>query len=104
MAKTSRAAGRTTFWLTSEQEPLRTLGSGIADRFKDPFNPQRQEAFLKLVGTPVSVFNCPSKRPLELWPIDDDPLNPYLANNAYSCRYSNGCRVIAAITVSTAAT
>ena len=44
------------------------MGSGITNRFKDPFNPQRQEALMKLVSTPVSVFNCPSKRPLDLWP------------------------------------
>jgi prepilin-type N-terminal cleavage/methylation domain-containing protein len=77
-----------------EQEPLRNLGSGLPSRFTNPLNPERQTAFMQLVSTPVSVFNCPSKRPLDLWPFADDPGNTYLALNAFSCRYTNGCRVM----------
>jgi prepilin-type N-terminal cleavage/methylation domain-containing protein len=76
-----------------DQEQLRMLGRGIADRFIDPTNPQRQAALLQLVSTPLPVFNCPSKRPLGLWPYAQDFLNPFLAVNVFSCTSSNGCRV-----------
>ena len=76
-----------------EQEAMRNLGRGVANRFVDPLNAERQSAFRQLLSTPLPIFNCPTKRPNELWPYAEDPLNPYLAMNAFSCSYSNGCRV-----------
>lgn len=76
-----------------EQRELRELGSGIANRFVDPMNAERQAALMRLVSTVLPVFSCPSKRPSELWPYAEDPLNPSLAVNLFSCRYADGCRV-----------
>lgn len=76
-----------------EQRELRELGSGIANRFVDPMNAERQAALMRLVSTVLPVFSCPSKRPAELWPYAEDPLNPSLAVNLFSCRYADGCRV-----------
>jgi prepilin-type N-terminal cleavage/methylation domain-containing protein/prepilin-type processing-associated H-X9-DG protein len=77
-----------------EQEDLRNLGSGIADRFVDPMNQQRQKALMQLVSTPVSLFTCPSKRPVDTWPYANDPANPNMAQNVSTCTYANGCRVV----------
>jgi prepilin-type N-terminal cleavage/methylation domain-containing protein/prepilin-type processing-associated H-X9-DG protein len=77
-----------------EEQKLRDLGRGISDRMTDPLNADRQAALIKLVATPVALFNCPSKRPLELWPYANDPLNPYLAQNVFTCTAANGCRVV----------
>jgi prepilin-type N-terminal cleavage/methylation domain-containing protein/prepilin-type processing-associated H-X9-DG protein len=77
-----------------EEQTLRDLGRGISDRFTDPLNADRQAALLKLVNTPVSMFNCPSKRPLDIWPYADDPLNHYLAQNVFTCAAASGCRVV----------
>jgi prepilin-type N-terminal cleavage/methylation domain-containing protein/prepilin-type processing-associated H-X9-DG protein len=77
-----------------EQQDLRDLGAGISDRYKDPMNVQRQCALMQLVTTPLSLFSCPSKRPLDLWPYARDPVqHPFLANNVFSCSMSAGCRV-----------
>jgi prepilin-type N-terminal cleavage/methylation domain-containing protein/prepilin-type processing-associated H-X9-DG protein len=77
-----------------EQEQLRHLGSGLPSRFTDPMNPERQVALMKLVATPLPVFNCPSKRPLGTWPYAHDPFNPFMAVNLFSCTYDNSCRVM----------
>jgi prepilin-type N-terminal cleavage/methylation domain-containing protein/prepilin-type processing-associated H-X9-DG protein len=77
-----------------EEEDLRALGSGTPSRFKEPRNPERLAALLELVSTPVSLFNCPSKRPLALWPYDNDPANPILAYNVANCRFDTGCHVM----------
>lgn len=76
-----------------EQENLRNLGRGGVDRFTDPLNAERQAAFLKLLSTPLPLFTCPTKRPNQLWPFAVDPLNPFLAANAFTCSSSNGCFV-----------
>jgi prepilin-type N-terminal cleavage/methylation domain-containing protein/prepilin-type processing-associated H-X9-DG protein len=76
-----------------EQESLRNLGSGLPSRFIDPLNAERQSALMQLVTTPLSVFNCPTKRPLELWPYAHDPSNPFLAVNLFMCAHSKGCHV-----------
>jgi prepilin-type processing-associated H-X9-DG protein len=76
-----------------EEESLRDIGRGGADRFKDPLNAARQSAFLLLLSKPLPVFNCPSKRPSVLWPFAFDPGNSLLANNAFKCSYSNACHV-----------
>lgn len=77
-----------------EEQKLRDLGRGISDRFTDPLNAERQATLMKLVSTPIALFNCPSKRPLELWPYANDPLNPYLAQNVFTCTAASGCRVV----------
>jgi prepilin-type processing-associated H-X9-DG protein len=76
-----------------EEQSLRDIGRGGADRFKDPMNAHRQDAFLLLLSKPLPIFNCPSKRPSELWPFASDPGNPFLATNAFKCSYSNRCHV-----------
>ena len=77
-----------------EQQQLRDLGRGVSNRFTDPMNADRQAALMKLVAAPVPLFNCPSKRPLDVWPYADDPLNPYLALNLFTCTSADGCRVV----------
>jgi prepilin-type N-terminal cleavage/methylation domain-containing protein/prepilin-type processing-associated H-X9-DG protein len=77
-----------------EEGALRNLGSGMPDRFTDPLNAERQAALLQVVSTPVSVINCPSKRPLNTWPYAHDPSNPYLAVNLPTCGSASGCRVM----------
>jgi prepilin-type N-terminal cleavage/methylation domain-containing protein/prepilin-type processing-associated H-X9-DG protein len=77
-----------------EQEDLRQLGSGLPDRFTDPLNAQRQAALMRVVTTPLSVFNCPSKRPLGLYPYANDPLNLFMAVNLFDCTYAKGCHVM----------
>jgi prepilin-type N-terminal cleavage/methylation domain-containing protein/prepilin-type processing-associated H-X9-DG protein len=77
----------------TEEESLRDTGRGGADRFKDPMNAERQASFLLLLSRPLPMFNCPSKRPSELWPFAYDPGNSFLAINAFKCGYSNRCHV-----------
>jgi prepilin-type N-terminal cleavage/methylation domain-containing protein len=76
-----------------ELDALRNVGRGGVDRFVDPMNAERQAAFQQLLSTPVAAFNCPSKRPNERWPYAYDPLNTFMAVNAFTCTFSNGCRV-----------
>jgi prepilin-type N-terminal cleavage/methylation domain-containing protein len=76
-----------------EQEDLRNLGSGHPSRYIDPLNAARQAALLRLVTTPMPVFNCPTKRPMELWPYAFEPSAPFLAGNLLACSYAGGCRV-----------
>ena len=47
--------------------------------------------FLRLVTTVVPLFNCPSKRPADLYPMN--AIQGKLANNVPSCSNANGCRV-----------
>jgi hypothetical protein len=76
-----------------ELDALRDIGRGGVERFVDPMNAERQAAFQRLLSTPVAAFNCPSKRPNERWPYANDPLNTFMAVNAFTCTFSNGCRV-----------
>jgi prepilin-type N-terminal cleavage/methylation domain-containing protein/prepilin-type processing-associated H-X9-DG protein len=68
-----------------EYGDVRELGSGLAD------DEAREEALMKLVTTPIPLLNCPSKRPLELYPMSDR--NPFLAYNLTSCSSINQCHV-----------
>jgi prepilin-type N-terminal cleavage/methylation domain-containing protein len=68
-----------------EQPALRKLGAGIAD------DTARQEQLKILVTTPVALFNCPTKRPLQGFPID--PRFASLAVNLWNCGPHNGCLV-----------
>lgn len=44
-----------------EQEPLRAIGAGLSST-------QKASALRQLLSTPLSMFNCPSRRPCELLP------------------------------------
>jgi prepilin-type N-terminal cleavage/methylation domain-containing protein len=68
-----------------EQPALRRAGAGVADV------QQRQEPLKKVVTTPLSIFQCPSKRPLQGYPIHSR--HPALANNLFECRPDNDCLV-----------
>jgi type II secretory pathway pseudopilin PulG len=46
-----------------------------------------------LVTTPLAVFNCPSKRPLQGYPLDTVPSRMTLANNSPACTHTLGCLV-----------
>ncbi len=46
---------------------------------------------LPLITTLVPQFNCPSKRPIQLYPMAKG--HTYLANNVPGCRYSSRCFV-----------
>ena len=50
-----------------------------------------RDYFLRLVTTPVPLFNCPSKRPAELYPMHAD--HDQLANNVPVCWQASGCLV-----------
>jgi prepilin-type processing-associated H-X9-DG protein len=77
-----------------EQQDMRDLGGGISDRYKDPMNMQRQQELVQLVTTPIPLFNCPTKRPMDTWPYAKDPVqHPFLAYNVFRCSMSAGCRV-----------
>jgi prepilin-type processing-associated H-X9-DG protein len=71
-----------------EYGELRDLGSGLSDAAA------REEALMRLVSVPVSLFNCPSKRPLVLHPFAYEPFNLYLAYNLSSCTHAAGCQVV----------
>jgi type II secretory pathway pseudopilin PulG len=68
-----------------EQQALRRAGAGIADDL------QRQEALKTVVTTPLPVFQCPSKRPVQGYPID--PRHAVLAKNLFLCRPDTNCLV-----------
>src|SRR5204862_1536353 len=50
-----------------EQEALRKLGAGQV-------SPEIEESTLKLLSTPVAVFNCPTRRNGGPYPCDGRPL------------------------------
>jgi hypothetical protein len=64
------------------------------DLENDPVHDVMQSS-IQLVSTPVPEFNCPSKRKLELHPLDSNPASgrQNLAYNA-SCSVSANCRVM----------
>ena len=68
-----------------ESSSLRELGAGIAD-----FQAQ-SEAMMPLVTTPQPVFNCPSRRATQGFPMASR--HPYLAFNLASCSLETGCLV-----------
>jgi prepilin-type N-terminal cleavage/methylation domain-containing protein/prepilin-type processing-associated H-X9-DG protein len=69
-----------------EQQALRNNGKGITD-------PSQKEAALKVtITTLLPVFNCPSKRPLRLYPMTPRTPN-YLAENMKSCSSDTDCYV-----------
>jgi hypothetical protein len=68
-----------------EQRALRQAGAGVVDDL------QRQDALKEVVTAPLAIFHCPSKRPVQGYPID--PRHPALAVNLYNCRPDNDCRV-----------
>ena len=68
-----------------EQPAMRRLGAGIANVT------DRQAALRTLVTTPLVVLNCPSKRPLQGYPID--PRFGGLAINLFTCGPNDGCLV-----------
>jgi prepilin-type N-terminal cleavage/methylation domain-containing protein/prepilin-type processing-associated H-X9-DG protein len=68
-----------------EQQALRRAGAGVADDL------QRQEAVKSVVTTPLAIFQCPSKRPVQGYPID--ARHAVLARNLFLCRPDNDCLV-----------
>jgi type II secretory pathway pseudopilin PulG len=68
-----------------EQQALRRTGAGVTD-------PLAREAAIKSVVTmPLPIFQCPSKRPAQGYPIH--PRLAALAINAFDCTPNNGCLV-----------
>ncbi len=59
-----------------EESPIRDAGKGVAN------GPARQAARLAAVGTPIPVFNCPTRRSALAYPL---AWNGYLANNLTEC-------------------
>jgi prepilin-type N-terminal cleavage/methylation domain-containing protein len=46
-----------------EEEPLRKLGAGLS-------GVEKQKQLVQLIGTPLSVLNCPSRRPAIAYPVN----------------------------------
>jgi prepilin-type N-terminal cleavage/methylation domain-containing protein/prepilin-type processing-associated H-X9-DG protein len=70
-----------------EEPAVRDLLRGI-----DSSNLELREAqMLKLVQSPLAAFNCPSRRPLQLYPFTH---TGSLAINCLSCRANTGCVVM----------
>ena len=69
-----------------EESQLRKLAEGLsnADRV------ERERKMLQLVTSPVSYFNCPSRRPAQLYLMDR---NGYLAENLRTCTDDGTCFV-----------
>jgi prepilin-type N-terminal cleavage/methylation domain-containing protein len=61
-----------------EQPALRQAGAGVADVTA------RQEQLKRVVTTPLSLWHCPSKRPVQGYPIDEP-----LAVNLFNCLPDN---------------
>jgi prepilin-type N-terminal cleavage/methylation domain-containing protein len=57
----------------------------------DDSNDLSEQHFMRLVTTPVSFFNCPTKRAAVLYPMHT--IHKQLAVNVPSCSASTGCRV-----------
>jgi len=71
-----------------EQAALRQLGAGVFDL------EARQSPMMKLIATPLATFNCPSKRPLQTYRLDDrGGAQPVLAVNTYACTPGD-CQVV----------
>ena len=60
-----------------EEGPLRDLGTGVTDPA------EKERLTIILAGTPIPLFNCPSRRGAIAYPLNDH--NGSLANNANSC-------------------
>ncbi|MCA9189800.1 MAG: DUF1559 domain-containing protein [Pirellulaceae bacterium] len=63
-----------------EEQALHDIGSGMSNQA------QFEQAFLAAVSTPVTVFNCPSRRAALAYPL---VRNGDLANNMRACRAPN---------------
>jgi hypothetical protein len=68
-----------------EQQTLRRVGAGVWDDL------QRQEALKSVITSPLSIFHCPSKRPVQGYP--QSTRHAALARNMYVCRPDNDCLV-----------
>jgi prepilin-type N-terminal cleavage/methylation domain-containing protein/prepilin-type processing-associated H-X9-DG protein len=70
----------------TELEPLYDLSGG---------EPPTPEYFRRLVTTPVSFFNCPSKRPAQLYPMAIPQIGTpgQLAYNVPDCSFASKCNV-----------
>lgn len=68
-----------------EQMRLRQVGAGVADVL------QRQELLKTVVTTPLSIWQCPSKRPVRVYPLSTR--HAALAVNLFNCRPDNECQV-----------
>jgi prepilin-type N-terminal cleavage/methylation domain-containing protein/prepilin-type processing-associated H-X9-DG protein len=71
-----------------EQAALRAAGKGVADPA------QRQAAMLPTVTTILPIFNCPSKRPAQGYPIVISGTFAQLSYNMPNCTATNGCQVM----------
>jgi prepilin-type N-terminal cleavage/methylation domain-containing protein/prepilin-type processing-associated H-X9-DG protein len=71
-----------------EQPALRAAGKGITDPA------QKQAALLQTVTTALTIFNCPSKRPLRRYPVEPSGAFTQLAYNLPNCSVASGCMVM----------
>jgi len=60
-----------------EQEPLHAMGAGQPD-------PQKRQTLMLMIGTPLSMLNCPSRRPSQPYPYP--PLGPSPGGVIYPIR------------------
>jgi len=68
-----------------EQGRLRQLTDG------NPMNMRLREGVVEAVSTPVPIFNCPTRRPAQLYPLTRFDS---LAYNMFSCKREDGCEVV----------
>lgn len=69
-----------------EQQTVRNLGAGLADG-----SSEKAELLLQANSTPISLFNCPSRRPAALYPLVGGDFSPILP--ARCAEKNGGCLV-----------
>lgn len=72
----------------TEFSALRDLGRGLLPAMRSGQSPPgaAQRQMLQLVTTPIGLFMCPSKRPVQAYPLHMTGGLPFLAHNAGECR------------------
>jgi prepilin-type N-terminal cleavage/methylation domain-containing protein len=78
-----------------EQQALRNIGKGfVAAGLAGRGAVSTRSDMLPLLSTPVTVFNCPTRRPAIAYPVSSPFNNDGIARNLTSCTPASGCRAI----------
>jgi prepilin-type N-terminal cleavage/methylation domain-containing protein len=77
----------------AEQQPLRNIGKGFNEASGGRGSSNTRADMLPLVGTPVPIFNCPTRRPAIAYPLATTAFTMTLANNLTACTPGGNCTV-----------